>query len=127
MKHPTATAHRIIEAFSCCTCVPRRDRESPVLFSYGSMWHMLLIFVPYFRLQVCNFFPLPYSRNPTKSVRKWSRLCHRTYPNGLRETPRVLMSRVSGVFFTISLGRVGENPGNEVVFFKCSVASLSGL
>ena len=22
MKHPTATAHRIIDAFWCCTCVP---------------------------------------------------------------------------------------------------------
>ena len=32
MKHPIATAHRIIEAFWCRTYVPGGGLESPVLF-----------------------------------------------------------------------------------------------
>ena len=93
MKHPvTATAHRIIEAFWCCTCVPEWGAGVSRIVLYGSMWHMLLKLLLYFRLQVRNFsppppFPLTYSRNQRKSVRKSSQLCHRTYPNGLREIP----------------------------------------
>ena len=57
MKHPTATAHRIIEAFWCCTCVPGAggDSKSPVLFYVAYAFETL----PYFRLQVCNFPPYP--------------------------------------------------------------------
>ena len=60
MKHPvTATAHRIIEAFWCCTCVPEWGAGVSRIVLYGSMWHMLLKLLLYFRLQVRNFAPPP--------------------------------------------------------------------
>ena len=51
MKHPTATAHRIIEAFWCCTCVPGGGGAgvSRVVLIWQYVAYPLK-FLPYFRL-----------------------------------------------------------------------------